>query len=54
MADWMALAPYAFAHAYMTRTGRVSEAQLQRIAPRFMARWRAAERPRDAAKPVRP
>ena len=43
MADWMALAPYAFAHAYMTRTGRVSEAQLQRIAPRFMARYRAAE-----------
>jgi 2-polyprenyl-6-methoxyphenol hydroxylase-like FAD-dependent oxidoreductase len=42
MADWMPLAPYAFAHAYMTRTGRVSEAQLERAAPRFMARWRAA------------
>jgi hypothetical protein len=27
----------------MTRTGRVSEAQLQRIAPRFMARYREAE-----------
>jgi 2-polyprenyl-6-methoxyphenol hydroxylase-like FAD-dependent oxidoreductase len=42
MAEWMPLAPYDFAQAYMTRTGRVSEEQLARMAPRFMARAREA------------
>jgi 2-polyprenyl-6-methoxyphenol hydroxylase-like FAD-dependent oxidoreductase len=42
MADWMPLPPYDFAHAYMTRTGRVSETELERIAPRFMAAYRRA------------
>ncbi|MDP6705298.1 MAG: FAD-dependent monooxygenase [Alphaproteobacteria bacterium] len=37
----MALSPLDFAHAYMTRTGRVGDARLQRIAPRFMARYLA-------------
>src|SRR5690606_34887414 len=41
MADAMALEPYAFAHAYMTRTGRVSDERLSRVAPRFMADYSA-------------
>ncbi len=39
MARTMALEPYDFAHDYMMRTGRVSEAQLARIAPNFVARY---------------
>ncbi len=39
MAERMALSPYAFAHSYMTRTGRVSDDRLREIAPRFMARY---------------
>ena len=42
MADKMPLSPYDFAHDYMTRTGRVSDERLQRIAPRFMARYAAS------------
>ena len=39
MADRMHLSPYAFAHDYMTRTGRVSDDRLCKIAPRFMTRY---------------
>ncbi len=41
MAETMSLEPYDFAYAYMTRTGRVSDRRLRRIAPSFMARYRA-------------
>ena len=41
MGDLMALDPYEFAHAYMTRTGRVSDERLARVAPRFMADYAA-------------
>lgn len=44
MADFMALEPYDFAHAYMTRTGRVSDDRLERAAPRFMADYAAHRR----------
>jgi 2-polyprenyl-6-methoxyphenol hydroxylase-like FAD-dependent oxidoreductase len=42
MAELMDLAPYDFAHSYMTRTGRVSDTDLEKIAPRFMADYRRA------------
>lgn len=42
MAELMPLAPYDFAYAYMTRTGRMSEARLKEIAPDFLARYLAA------------
>ena len=38
MADRMTAAPYDFAYAYMTRTGRVSDTRLRAIAPDFMRR----------------
>ena len=41
MGETMSLDPYDFAYDYMTRTGRVSERRLRRIAPNFMARFRA-------------
>ncbi len=41
MAGLMRHEPYDFAYAYMTRTGRVSDRRLGRIAPRFMRRYRA-------------
>jgi 2-polyprenyl-6-methoxyphenol hydroxylase-like FAD-dependent oxidoreductase len=44
MAEFMALEPYDFAHAYMTRTGRVSDDRLERAAPRFMADYAAHRR----------
>lgn len=37
MANTMALNPLDFAHAYMMRTGRLSDHRLRQIAPRFMA-----------------
>jgi 2-polyprenyl-6-methoxyphenol hydroxylase-like FAD-dependent oxidoreductase len=37
----MALSPYALAHSYMTRTGRMSDARLAELAPAFMARYHA-------------
>jgi len=37
----MSLDAYDFAYDYMTRTGRVSDRRLARIAPDFMARYRA-------------
>ncbi|NKB50121.1 MAG: NAD(P)-binding protein [Alphaproteobacteria bacterium] len=33
------LEPYEFARSYMTRTGRVSDERLQKIAPKFMERY---------------
>ncbi len=33
------LAPYEFARSYMTRTGRISDERLARIAPKFMQRY---------------
>jgi len=43
-ADHMRLAPLDFAHSYVTRSGRVDDDRLRRMAPRFMARYDAAER----------
>ena len=37
----MALGPLELAHDYMTRSGRVSEDRLAKIAPRFTSAWRA-------------
>jgi 2-polyprenyl-6-methoxyphenol hydroxylase-like FAD-dependent oxidoreductase len=40
MAELMrTLEPYEFARSYMTRTGRVSDERLQKIAPKFMERY---------------
>jgi len=40
MAELMrTLEPYEFARSYMTRTGRVSDERLEKIAPRFMERY---------------
>ena len=36
------LAPYEFARSYMTRTGRISDERLARIAPKFMERYTQA------------
>lgn len=41
MGETMCLDAYDFAYDYMTRTGRVSDRRLARIAPSFMARYRA-------------
>ncbi len=38
----VALSPMAFTHSYMTRTGRVDDAQLAKMAPRFMDAYRAS------------
>jgi 2-polyprenyl-6-methoxyphenol hydroxylase-like FAD-dependent oxidoreductase len=41
MAELMrTLEPYEFARSYMTRTGRVSDERLQKIAPKFMERYK--------------
>ncbi|WP_371038525.1 benzoate-CoA ligase family protein [Rhodosalinus sp. FB01] len=47
-ADWyeafdrhMALGPLDFARSYITRSGRVDDEKLRRLAPRFMARYEA-------------
>ena len=40
-ASRMALEPLELAHDYMTRSGRVSEDRLAKIAPRFTSTWRA-------------
>ena len=40
MAEHMqTLPPYEFARSYMTRTGRISDERLAKIAPKFMARY---------------
>lgn len=46
MAGKMHLTPVALAHDYMLRSGRIDDARLRRLAPRFMARY---ERERAAA-----
>ena len=33
------LSPYEFARSYMTRTGRISDEKLKKIAPRFMKEY---------------
>ena len=43
------LDPLGLAHDYMTRSGRVSEERLAKIAPRFTKAWRAQK---SAAPPV--
>ncbi len=43
MAALMSLAPYELAYRYMTRTGRVEPQVLQRMAPRFFARYQEAK-----------
>lgn len=40
-ADRMPLGPLELAHDYMTRSGRMSEERLAKIAPRFTNAWRA-------------
>ncbi len=40
-ASRMVLGPLELAHDYMTRSGRVSEDRLAKIAPRFTSAWRA-------------
>ncbi len=40
-ASRLALDPIALAYDYMTRSGRVSEERLAKIAPRFTNAWRA-------------
>ncbi len=40
MAELMALAPFELAYSYMTRTGRVGDDRLQKIAPKFMVDYR--------------
>lgn len=37
----MAMAPYDFAHAYITRSGRVDDARLRRMSPQFMQAYEA-------------
>ena len=40
MAEHMqTLPPYEFARSYMTRTGRISDERLAKIAPKFMERY---------------
>ncbi|MCP5083567.1 MAG: NAD(P)-binding protein [Alphaproteobacteria bacterium] len=48
-ASRLALDPMALAYDYMTRSGRVSEERLAKIAPRFTNAWRAQ---RSSAPPV--
>ena len=49
--DAMALPPVAFAHAYLTRGGRIDEARLRARSPGFAAAWAAQAGHAAAAKP---
>src|SRR5678815_2273171 len=53
MADKMALAPVELAYDYMTRSGRVDDARLREMAPRFMHEVEAS-RPFAPARIVDP
>ena len=46
-ADHMKLELMDFAYGYITRSGRIDDARLRAMAPRFMARYEAS-RPRSA------
>jgi len=43
-AEHMKLAPIDFAYSYITRSGRIDDARLRAMAPRFMAAYEAAKR----------
>ena len=43
-ASRLSLSPLALAHDYMTRSGRMNDDRLARIAPEFTKRWRAQAR----------
>ena len=40
--DHMQLDPFAFAYSYITRSGRIDDARLRAMSPRFMAAYEAA------------
>jgi 2-polyprenyl-6-methoxyphenol hydroxylase-like FAD-dependent oxidoreductase len=42
--EHMKLAPLDFAMSYITRSGRIDDARLREMSPRFMARYEAARR----------
>ena len=42
-ASHMRLSPLDFAHSYITRSGRIDDARLRDMAPRFMGRYAAAQ-----------
>ena len=51
--DWMRrYTPLAFVHAFMTRTGRMSEARLAESYPELVAQWRQAGLLSKAAEPA--
>ena len=41
-ASHMRLSPLAFAHSYITRSGRIDDTRLREMAPRFMRRYAEA------------
>jgi len=42
-ASHMRLSPLDFAHSYITRSGRIDDARLRDMAPRFMGQYAAAQ-----------
>jgi hypothetical protein len=41
--EHMRLAPLDFAHSYITRSGRIDNARLHKMSPKFMTRYEAAK-----------